>query len=78
MTRNARPTDCRCERAVVTAYRELRALGVADLDAFRTCTTLFRFHHPEASLREARRLAAEWLGHHLVRGGEGPKSRCGA
>ena len=78
MTRDASPTDCRCERAVVAAYRELRALGVADLDAFRTCTTLFCIHHPEASLREARRLAAEWIDHHPVRGGEGPTSGCGA
>lgn len=35
----------RCERAVVTAYRDLRGLGVADPDAFRGCATLYRIHH---------------------------------
>ena len=57
----------RCERAVVTAYRDLRAHGNADLDAFRACTTLYRIHHPEASLNEARRLVAEWVDRHLDR-----------
>ena len=41
----------RCERAVVTAYRELRVTGNDDLSAFRACTTLYRVHHPEASVR---------------------------
>ena len=56
----------RCERAVVTAYRELRGRGTPDLQAFGACTTLYRIHHPEASLREARLLVAEWciLAHH--------------
>jgi hypothetical protein len=78
MTPDASPTGCRCERAVVTAYRELRALGVADLDAFRACATLYRIHHPRAPLDEAHRLAAEWIDHHVVRGSEGPTSGCGA
>ena len=47
----------RCEQAVVTAYSELRHHG----------TTLYRIHHPEASLGEARRLVAEWVDHHLDR-----------
>jgi hypothetical protein len=46
----------RCERAVVTAYRELRDTGAEDFAAFQACTTLYRVHHPEASLSEARRL----------------------
>jgi streptomycin 6-kinase len=58
----------RCERAVVTAYRELREAGNPDLAAFAACTTLYRIHHPEASLEEARRLVAEWVDHHLIRG----------
>ena len=62
----------RCERAVVTAYRELRDIGTPDLDAFRACTTLYRIHHPESSLNEARRLVAEWVDHHVVRGDRGP------
>jgi hypothetical protein len=67
----------RCERAVVTAYRDLRSLGVADLSAFRSCATLYRIHHPEASLSEARRLVAEWIDHHVVLGDRGPTSGCG-
>ncbi len=66
----------RCERAVVTAYRELRFHGNADLDAFRACTTLYRIHHPEASLNEARRLVAEWIDHHVVQAKAGPAPGC--
>jgi len=67
----------RCERAVVTAYRELRRAGNADLEAFQACTTLYRIHHPEAPLSEARRLVAEWIDHHVIRGDSGPTSGCG-
>jgi streptomycin 6-kinase len=56
-----------CERAVVTAYSELREHGTDDVSAFFACTTLYRIHHPEASLSEARRLVAEWVDHHLDR-----------
>ena len=66
----------RCERAVVTAYRELRVKGTADLDAFGACTTLYRIHHPEASLNEARRLVAEWVDHHVIRNESGPTPGC--
>jgi len=66
----------RCERAVVRAYRDLRARGNADLDAFRACTTLYRIHHPEASINEARRLVAEWIDHHVVRVDQGPTEGC--
>lgn len=66
----------RCERAVVTAYGELRALGSDDIAAFGACTTLYRIHHPEASLNEARRLVAEWIDHHLVRQEDGPTAGC--
>jgi hypothetical protein len=65
-----------CERAVVTAYRELRVLGNADMDSFQACTTLYRIHHPEASLNEARRLVAEWIDHHVVREDPGPTPGC--
>lgn len=58
----------RCERAVVTAYRELREVGQHDLSAFQACTVLYRVHHPEASVAEARRLVAEWVDHHVTRG----------
>jgi len=66
----------RCERAVITAYREQRAHGTGDLYAFQACTTLYRIHHPEASLNEARRLVAEWIDHHVVRGDRGPTVGC--
>ncbi len=66
----------RCERAVVTAYRELRETGTDDLSAFRACTTLYRVHHPEASVQEARRLVAEWIDHHVVREARTPAPGC--
>lgn len=66
----------RCERAVVTAYRELRAVGNADMDSFQACTVLYRIHHPESSIDEARRLVAEWIDHHVVRSDTGPTSGC--
>jgi len=60
----------RCERAVVTAYKELREGGEADFAAFTACITLYRIHHPEAPVAEARRLVAEWIDHHVIRGEE--------
>lgn len=66
----------RCERAVITAYRELRDHGNNDLDAFRACTTLYRIHHPESSVSEARALVSEWIDHHIVRAAPGPTPGC--
>ena len=66
----------RCERAVVTAYSELRQIGTDDMSAFKACTALYRIHHPEASLNEARRLVAEWIDHHVVRAEQGPTAGC--
>jgi hypothetical protein len=43
------------------AWRDLHTLGSDEITAFRACTTLYLIHHPNASLREARRLVAEWL-----------------
>lgn len=65
-----------CERAVITAYRELRAVGQPDMDAFGACTTLYRIHHPESSLNEARRLVAEWIDHHVTRSDAGQTPGC--
>ncbi|WP_426956811.1 hypothetical protein [Muricoccus radiodurans] len=65
-----------CERAVVTAYRELRDVGSTDFSAFGACTALYRIHHPEASVNEARRLVAEWIDHHVVRADPGPTDGC--
>lgn len=66
----------RCERAVITAYSDLRGFGTDDLSAYTACTTLYRIHHPEASLNEARRLVAEWIDHHVTRGDAGPTPGC--
>ena len=66
-----------CERAVVTAYRDLRAHGTPDLPACQACTTLYRIHHPEASISEARRLVAEWVDHHVTRGATEAAPGCG-
>ena len=66
----------RCERAVITAYRELRQRGTADMAAFQACTTLYRIHHPEAPETEARRLVAEWIDHHVVRVDPAPAPGC--
>ena len=74
--RNVSTIARRCERAVVNAYRELRTQGVGDLPAFDACATLYRIHHPEAPIAEARRLAAEWIDHHVVNGDISPTQGC--
>jgi streptomycin 6-kinase len=66
----------RCERAVVTAYKELRQIGSDDMSAFQACTALYRIHHPESSITEARLLVAEWIDHHLVQNRTGPTGGC--
>jgi hypothetical protein len=66
----------RCERAVVTAYRELRKTGADDMAAFQSCTTLYRIHHPEARLSEARALVSEWIDHHITRADTGATPGC--
>ncbi len=75
MTQDA-PLGRRCERAVITAYRELRQVGSDDMAAFQACTTLYRIHHPESSISEARLLVAEWIDHHLVRQDKSPAPGC--
>ncbi len=66
----------RCERAVVNAYRELRRTGADDMRAFQSCTTLYRIHHPEAGISEARLLVAEWIDHHVIQQQDGPGPVC--
>lgn len=56
-----------CERVVITAYRDLRSRDVPDVSAFQACVTLYRIHHPEASVSEARRLVSEWIDHYVSR-----------
>ena len=67
----------RCERAVVTAYRDLRVQGTSRATAFEACTHLYRIHHPDAAPGEARRLVVGWIDHHLVRGEAGEAPGCG-
>ena len=76
MNLDTRRIGRKCERAVVTAYQELREVGQPDMQAFAACTTLYRIHHPEASLNEARRLVSEWIDHHVVRQAEGATPGC--
>jgi len=66
----------RCERAVVTAYVELRKGGSDDMAAFQSCTTLYRIHHPEAKLSEARALVSEWIDHHITSARTGATPGC--
>ena len=70
------PIGRRCERAVITAYSELRQVGSDDMTAFQACTTLYRIHHPESSISEARLLVAEWIDHHLIRREQAPAPGC--
>lgn len=76
MARDLSHISRRCERAVITAYRELRDIGNDDFSSFRACTTLYRVHHPEASVSEARRLVSEWIDHHVVHQDSGPTDGC--
>ena len=55
---NAEP---QCKKIVQRAFSELRRRGVAEAPAFDSATTLYRLHHPEVPLREARFTIAEWL-----------------
>lgn len=60
----------------MTAYAELRQRGTDDMSAFKACTSIYRIHHPEASISEARLLVSEWIDHHLVRQASGPTPGC--
>ena len=55
---NAEP---QCKKIVQRAFNELRQRGVAEIPAFDSATRLYRLHHPEVPLREARFRIAEWL-----------------
>jgi hypothetical protein len=46
------------------------------MSAFQACTTLYRIHHPESSMNEARRLVAEWIDHHVVQRKSTPTAGC--
>lgn len=53
---------CGCRIAVTRVYRELKQRNIPDVAAFDTATAIFRLHHPEVPLFEARYAIAEWLG----------------
>lgn len=52
---------CTCRAAVERAYRELKQRDEADVSAFNAATQIYRWHHPDASLLDARFTVAEWL-----------------
>ncbi|QHI95630.1 hypothetical protein GT348_04540 [Aristophania vespae] len=76
MTIDTRYIGRKCERAVITAYQELKDMGQDDMQAFTACTTLYRIYHPESSLPEARLLVSEWIDHHLVKRSHGHTRGC--
>ena len=53
------------KRAIVTAYRELRAAGSGELGTFQSCVILYRIHHPEAGLSKAREVVSDWIDQHI-------------
>ena len=53
--------ECACFNAVTTAYGQLKARRVPEHAAFKSATTVYRFHHPEVSLSDARATVAAWL-----------------
>jgi hypothetical protein len=52
---------CRCQMAVTNAYRQLRERGVSDFNAFDTAAVIYRYHHPDTTVTQARSQIAEWL-----------------
>ena len=58
------PQMLRCERAVVTAYRDLLRHGTAEAAALRACVGLYRSYHPEASPAGAHGRVTAWLARH--------------
>ena len=54
-------SDCACRAAVERVYREFIRHGDDDCQAFESAVRVYRFHHPEASLRNARYAVAEWV-----------------
>lgn len=50
-----------CKAAVVRAYRELRASGVADRPAFEAAVNVLALRHPERDARVYQDAVAAWL-----------------
>ena len=51
-----------CEEVVKRVFRELQESGVVEESAFESATTVYRLHHPEIPVQEARFRISEWLG----------------
>ena len=55
----------RCEKSVITAYQELKAVGVGEMQIFQSCVLLYQIYHPESSVNEARLLVSKWIDYHI-------------
>ena len=53
--------NCVCHEAVLRAYGELKDRNVPNTAAFDSAVTVFRYHHPEIPVIEARYTVADWL-----------------
>jgi hypothetical protein len=51
----------RCRGAVIRAYDNLRTAGMDDRNAFLAAARLYRTHHPDADMKNARCLVAGWI-----------------
>lgn len=65
-----------CEKSVITAYQELRSVGVDEIQVFQSCIQLYLIYHPESSLTEARLLVSEWIDHYIYENHIGETHGC--
>ena len=52
---------CRCRNAVMTCYRSMLESGAADSEAANAAFRVYRFHHPEDPLLDARLTVERWI-----------------
>lgn len=52
---------CGCRIIVTRVYRELKHRQIPEIAAFNTATIIFRTHHPEIGINDARFTVAEWF-----------------
>lgn len=55
--------DCKCERAVMRAYKTLRAAGLPDGHALEAAKIVYSHHHPEDSKEIAGLTVERWVNH---------------
>lgn len=53
--------NCDCREAVTRTFRELKSRNVADEKALESAATVYKFHHPSSSEKEARSVVNNWL-----------------